>query len=517
MQPTSITSSYLTRFEALDRGAGAFDGTPLPVTGAQRRFVLAQRLHPQGRPTLVPLFFTFPAGTVDPERLHAAAGHLAATHPALRARPLVRRGVPVQVIGTPAAEVRRVRPRPGEGAADALLSALGDWPAAGPPLRLFLAADAETTGAGAGAAGAGAGAAGTGVETEAGDGGRGREILAIVMDHTVCDEQSLGQIMADLGAAYRDRLGPRDVSAETLADGVSAYAEAVRLQLAAEERASAAASLGYWAERLAALQPPSDPLPVQGAAPVSSGGPAVTGAAGRRLALGGDARAAAFPTVLDACVSAARTLHGRRSVPALGYPWGGRPAAAPPVLGCFLNTVPHPADDLDRTARASVWWDDLDHADAPFDEVVHAARRARVPWSGRLDGLVTFEDLHRRPPLRLGGVVGREIHLDGRPLQAPFAVSVSYGADLLVRMAWDRAVVPDHRAEDAFEALVAALGEHGDGAPERRDPAPRDDRAAPPSPSPGAAPAPASGREPDPSDPRTTAAPLAAAAPTRPN
>ncbi|WP_144385245.1 non-ribosomal peptide synthetase [Streptomyces sp. SAJ15] len=506
MQPTSITSSYLTRFEALDRGAGAFDGTPLPVTGAQRRFVLAQRLHPQGRPTLVPLFFTFPAGTVDPERLHAAAGHLAATHPALRARPLVRRGVPVQVIGAPDAEVRRVRPRPGEGAAGALLSALGDWPAAGPPLRLFLAADAETTGAET----TGAETSGTGVEPEAGDGGRGREILAIVMDHTVCDEQSLGQIMADLGAAYRDRLGPRDVPAETLADGVSAYAEAVRLQLAAEERASSAASLGYWAERLAALQPPSDPPSVQGAAPGGgSGGAADTGAAGRRLALDGDARAAAFPTVLDACVSAARTLHGRRSVPALGYPWGGRPAAAPPVLGCFLNTVPHPADDLGRTERASAWWDDLDHADAPFDEVVHAARRARVPWSGRLDGLVTFEDLHRRPPLRLGGVVGREIHLDGRPLQAPFAVSVSYGADLLVRMAWDRAVIPDHRAEDAFEALVAALGQHGAGTPERRDPVPRDDRAAPPSPSPAS--------EPDPSDPRTTAAPLTAAAPTRPN
>ncbi|MFH9501017.1 non-ribosomal peptide synthetase, partial [Streptomyces rimosus] len=112
------------------------------------------------------------------------------------------------------------------------------------------------------------------------------------------------------------------------------------------------------------------------------------------------------------------------------------------------------------------WWDDLDHADTPFDEVVRAARSAAVPWTGRLDGLLTFEDLHRRPPLRLGGVAGREVHIDGRPLQAPFAVSVSYGTDLLVRMAWDRDAVPAGRAHDAFARMTAELaGEPAGHAP----------------------------------------------------
>ncbi|GGX98185.1 condensation domain-containing protein [Streptomyces hiroshimensis] len=429
MQPGNITSSYLARYRNLTEGAAEPGGAPapLPVTGAQRRFLLARRLDPAGRPVLVPLFFAFPAGAVDTERLRAAAGHLAALHPALRTRPLVRRGVPLQVPGAPAGQVDRVRPRPGESARDALRHALAEWPADGPPLRFLLADDASA------------------------DGGA-QEILAVVLDHTACDEQSLGLITAGLSDAYREGLGPQDVPVDVAADGMAAYADAVHRQLAAEEKASQPQSLAYWAKRLAGLR--------GAAAPVGSGtgtGPR-TGTALRRIPVTGDgARSTAFPVLLDACAGAARTLHGADSVPVLGYPWGGRPPGAAPVLGCFLNTVAHPADDTDVAERASAWWDDLDRADTPFDEVVHAARRAGTPWSGRLDGLLTFEDLGRRPPLRLGGATGRETHIDGRPVQAPFAVSVSYGSDLLVRMAWDRSAVPDHRAEEAFDRLTDAL------------------------------------------------------------
>ncbi|MFE2108336.1 non-ribosomal peptide synthetase, partial [Kitasatospora sp. NPDC059463] len=146
-----------------------------------------------------------------------------------------------------------------------------------------------------------------------------------------------------------------------------------------------------------------------------------------------------------------------------GYPWGGRPAGAAPVLGCFLNTLVHPAPpgpprELD--ALGAAWWDDLDHADTPYDEVVRAARSAGAGWSGTLDGLLTFEDLHRRPPLVLDGVTGREVHLAGRPLAAPLAVSASHGEDLLVRLAWDRERHPQGAAESAFAALLATLRRH---------------------------------------------------------
>ncbi|MEU7107160.1 non-ribosomal peptide synthetase [Streptomyces sp. NPDC046215] len=423
MQHRTITTQYLDRFRDVAGTAGEL----LPVTGAQRRFLLARRMDPSGRAAVVPLFFTFPRGSVDLSRLRSAAGYLAALHPALRARPVTVRGVPALRAADAGPRADRVVPRPGESAADALRRTLADWPAEGPPLRLFLAA--ETAGA------------------------EGREILAVAMDHAACDEASLGRVLAGLTDAYRDALGPGDVTAVRAAGELDSYREAVHLQLAAEARASGPGSLAYWSARAAALRPAPAPRP--------AGSGTGTGAARHRLPLAtDDSRATAFPVLLDACAAAARTLHGADLVPPLGYPWGGRPAGAPPALGCFLNTVLHPATAEGLTERTTSWWDDLDHADTPFDEVVHAARTAGAAWPGRLDGLLTFEDLTHRPPLRLGDATGCETHLDGRPLQAPFAVSVSYGSDLLVRMAWDRNRFADHLAEHAFDTLLATLRTH---------------------------------------------------------
>jgi hypothetical protein len=132
------------------------------------------------------------------------------------------------------------------------------------------------------------------------------------------------------------------------------------------------------------------------------------------------------------------------------------------VLGCFLNTVVFPAATGRAPSGAEVtadtWWDDLDRADVPFDAVVHAAREAGSGWSGRLDGLLTVDDSRQRPPLRLAGTEGREVHVDGRPVRGPFAVSVTQGPELRLRMVWDRAVLDDRTALDAFDALAGALG-----------------------------------------------------------
>ncbi|MGW7248395.1 non-ribosomal peptide synthetase [Streptomyces decoyicus] len=418
----SITSQYLARYRRLGTDDGA--AVLLPVTGAQRRFALVRAMDPAGRPDLVPMFFAFPRGTVDPVRLAAAANRLAALHPVLRARLTVRRGTPALHLEEPQVSVTRTACAPGEDAATVLRRALGGWTPQGPPLRLFLVQD--------------------GLE----------EVLAIVLDHTACDGQSLARIVGELGAAYDEGPGAEGPSPAEVGAELAAYRDAVLLQLDAEERAGAPAAMAYWGERLRAVREQA-PAP----RPESlSAGTAPSGSAALRLPA--PAAGVPFPELLDACRAAAAALFGAGHVVPLGYPWGGRPAGAAPVLGCFLNTMVFPTvtgDASPASATAEAWWDDLDHAATPFDAVVHAARAAGSGWTGRLDGMLTVDDARRHPPLRLGGVTGREISVDGRAVRGPFAVSVTQGAELHLRMVWDRTILPDRTAESAFTALADAL------------------------------------------------------------
>ncbi|MFJ7776858.1 condensation domain-containing protein [Streptomyces yangpuensis] len=423
----SITSQYLARYRRL---AGDRSDTLLPVTGAQRRFVLVRSLDPSGRPDLVPMFFAFPRGTIDPERLRAAARRLAARHTALRSRVGVERGTPVlRVPADPDTVVTRPDVLPGESPADAIRRALTSWDAQGPAMRLLLVADEEHE----------------------------EDILAVVLDHAACDGRSLARIVDDLGAAYdEDDPAGRTAPEETHAE-LAAYRDAVLGQLAAEERAETPEAAAYWADRLRALDthaPAPRPARVPGDARPS-------GVAQARLPAH-DGGGVSFPGLLDACRSATRELYGTdRAVP-LGYPWGGRPAGAEPVVGCFLNTLVFPVDTgrgpgPGPEGTADAWWDDLDRADVPFDAVVTAVRSAGSRWTGGLDGLLTVDDDTRRPPLQLAGVEGREIHVDGRPVRAPFALSVTQGAEIRLRMVWDRAVLDDATAHRAFDALTHAL------------------------------------------------------------
>lgn len=422
----SITSQYLARYRRL---TGDRSDALLPVTGAQRRFALVRSLDPAGRPDVVPMCFAFPYGTVDPERLGASARTLAARHTALRSRPAVVRGTPVLSVDAPEAGVTRTALVPGETPADGLRRALSSWDVQGPPLRLFLVADEE----------------------------RREDVLAVVLDHAVCDGRSLARIVDELGAAYDEGpTGPTAscVAPEETAAELASYRDAVLRQLASEERAETPEATAYWADRLRALRahaPAPRPERVPEGAPPG-------GAAQARLPAH-DA-GVSFPGLLDACRAAARELYGPdRAVP-LGYPWGGRPAGAEPVIGCFLNTLVFPADTgpgPGPDATADGWWDDLDRADVPFDAVVGAARAAGSGWTGGLDGLLTVDDDSRRPPLRLAGVEGREVHVDGRPVRGPFAVSVTQGAEIRLRMVWDRAVLDDATAHRAFDALTHAL------------------------------------------------------------
>ncbi|MGV9944209.1 non-ribosomal peptide synthetase [Streptomyces sp. NPDC003401] len=434
----SITGQYLARHRGLTTEVGAPD--LLPVTGAQRRFALVRALDPTGRPDLVPMFFAFPRGTVDPVRLAGAAKRLASLHPVLRGRSAVVRGTPVLRMTEPEVPVVRVPRASGEDAGTALRRALGSWTPDGPPLRMFLTDD--TTG-------------GDRDHASSPYGDEPSEVLAVVLDHTACDGRTLARIVGELGAAYAEGRQARMPAPGEVATELAAYREAVLLQLDAEERAESPEALAYWGERLRAVRdraPAAPPgLPATGASPSGSAS----------ALLPSPATGVSFPELLNACRSAVRVLYGPgRTVP-LGYPWGGRPPGAQDVLGCFLNTVVFPAgtgsDPSGAEGVADAWWEDLDRADVPFDAVVHAAREAGSAWYGRLDGLLTVDDTARRPSLRLAGVEGREVHVDGRPVRAPFAVSVTQGRELHLRMVWDRAATADRAAHGAFEALTAAL------------------------------------------------------------
>ncbi len=434
----SITGQYLARYRGLTTGSGV--PALLPVTGAQRRFALVRALDPTGRPDLVPMFFAFPRGTVDPSRLAAAAKRLASRHPVLRGRPAVVRGTPVLRVAEPEVPVVRVPPAPGEDAGTALRRVLGAWAPDGPPLRLFLAED--TTGA-------------CQDHASLAHGGGPAEVLAVVLDHMACDGWTQARVVEELGAAYADEPRARPPASGEAAAAPAAYREAVLLQLDAEERAESPETLAYWGERLRAVsdRAPAAPrgLPAAGALPTGSAS----------VLLPASATGMPFPDLLDACRSAVRALYGPGHTVPLGYPWGGRPPGAEGVLGCFLNTVVFPAvtepAPTGTETLADAWWEDLDRADVPFDAVVRAAREAGAGWSGRLGGLLTVDDDTQRPSLRLAGVEGREVHVDGRPVRGPFAVSVTHGRELHLRMVWDRAVTADRTALDAFDALADAL------------------------------------------------------------
>lgn len=420
----SITGQYLARYQRL--GAGDPAAALLPVTGAQRRFLLVRSLDPAGRADIVPMFFAFPRGTVDAARLRAAANHLAARHPVLRSQPCVVRGTPVLRPDAADVPLEHIPGAPGESARDALRRVLARWAPNGPPLRLFLAHDGP---------------------------GAQEELLAVVLDHTACDGQSLARIVEELGAAYRDRLGPDDVSPAEAATELTAYRDAVLRQLDAEDRAASPRTLAYWGERLRTAH---EQAPPPGTRPIAAELP--SGAT--ELRVPSPAGGVPFPALLDACRAAAAALYGSGPVSPIGYPWGGRPSGAEQVLGCFLNTVVFPADTrgpVSPDVTATDWWDDLDRADTPFDEVVRAARAGGSAWSGRLDGLLTVDDARHRAPLDLDGTTGREVHIGGRQVRAPFAVAATQGPELHLRMVWDRTVLDDDAAESAFAALCAAL------------------------------------------------------------
>jgi hypothetical protein len=424
----SITETYLERYRDLVARAGDSEHF-FPLTGAQRRFFISRELDPNGRPAIVPLFFCFPLGTIDLVRLRGAATRFAMRHTVLRGAPTVLNGLPVLRAGSASVKVQETGIRPGLTAMETILHELHGWDPNGGALQFLLVRDLDHE----------------------------DELLALVLDHMVCDERSIGLVTAGISEAYGERTEP-GLSRTAAADD-AAYRDAVQLQLDTEREASAPPALTYWAERLGVLtnRTSTHSRLHEGKESDFKG----NGMLDHRLpATSGKMRGAVFPALLHAISTALRSVLGPEETPALGYPWGGRPATKFDVLGCFINTVVYPASAEPKSIEEikADWWRDLDYADTPFDEVVNVARAAGARWAGSLDGILTFEDLKQRPHLSLGGTIGRETHsvLSHRD-ETPFSVAASHGEDLLIRWVWDRDHLADDDAHAAFKTLLHTL------------------------------------------------------------
>jgi hypothetical protein len=411
---TSIAGNYLARAARLD---AAF-----PLTGAQRRFLLARRLSEAAVADLVIMVVEFPAGVVQLDRLRAALAHVAAEHPVLTARPRYMAGVLVLDPQEEAPVVRRHDPRGTETGVETLHRLLAERPTDAPMLSVHLVPAVSPAGP--------------------------VELIGIFIDHVCCDERGLSLLIAELARAYERRLGPADAVPGRQAD---VYRTAVLAQLEAEAAASTDEYLGYWLSRLEKSGARMPGLP-----PTNR---SINAAFATAVIPGGTRRAAA-PAALRAAALAAEVHVGSDTPALLAYPWGGgqRPDGIP---GSFLNTVLFPVAAADRRELARVtelWWDDLDYAETPFDEVLRVTRRLGEGWTGQLDCLVSFEDVTRRAPLRLGGVEGIERHLE-RPvvLRAPFEVTVSFASQITIRMVWDPSLVADAAGAEMMRRFTTTM------------------------------------------------------------
>ncbi len=193
----SITETYLERYRDLIPRAGESEKF-FPLTGAQRRFFISRELDPNGRRAIAPLFFYFPRGTIDVARLRGAATRFAMRHSVLRGAPAVLNGLPVLRAGSASVNVRETGIRPGWTAIETLRHELREWHPRGGALQLLLARDLDHE----------------------------DELLALVLDHVVCDERSIGLVTAGLSEAYDER--PESGPSRTVAADDAAYREAVQ-------------------------------------------------------------------------------------------------------------------------------------------------------------------------------------------------------------------------------------------------------------------------------------------------
>ncbi|MEV6850972.1 hypothetical protein [Actinoplanes sp. NPDC051411] len=406
----SITGTYLKHYASAHDGAAEL----MPLTGAQRRFHHTRSADPRDRVRILPVFLEFPPGLLSARRLEQATRSVLLRHPVLRGAADTASGVPVLRIG-PVPDGPVVREIAGPGTDAAVWAALDDWPAGRGSFRVLLARDGR------------------------------RDLLALGFDHLVCDGESTGLVLDGLMAAYR--------SGERVPDSVAAaelrrYRDVVEQRLALEHAASGPEALAHWTSRV------RDAGPGRWGRDRDPGEPRGQSSAWHRAALPAAATDRPFPALLAACHTALARIPGTAPV---AYTWGGHDEAG--VAGCFINTVlANPQGDGVREA----WWEDLEFADTPFDEVVRAARASRAPWTGHLDLVLTLIDRTRRPAPVLDGVPGRFTYPPGSRIEDPVIVTaVQDREELSLRIDHDPTVVPGADAAAVAGALRESLADAG--------------------------------------------------------
>lgn len=404
----SITGTYLKHYASVHNGADDV----MPLTGAQRRFHHTRSADPGDRVRVLPVFLEFPPGLLSTDRLEHATRSVLLRHPALRGAADTVGGVPVLRIG-PVPEEPIVQDIVASDTDAAVWAALDDWPAGRGSFRVLLARDDR------------------------------RDLLAIGLDHLVCDGESTGLVLDELMSAYQ--------SGERVPDSVAAaelrrYRDVVQRQLAREHAASEPEALAHWTSRV------RDAGPGRWGRDRDPSEPHGQSSAWERVATPESSTQRPFPVLLAACHTALARIPGTAPV---AYTWGGHDNAdnadEAGVVGCFINTVlANPCDDDVRES----WWEDLEFVDTPFDEVVRAARASHAPWTGHLDLILTVIDRTHRPAPVLDGVPGRFRYPPGNRIEDPVIVTAVQDQDeLTLRIDHDPTIVPGAAATGIADAL----------------------------------------------------------------
>ncbi|WP_434740435.1 amino acid adenylation domain-containing protein [Micromonospora sp. SH-82] len=400
---------------------------PLPLSAAQHRLWMLDRLHPAGREWVVPIYLTVPAVT-RPEHVRAALRDLVARHEPLRTRYLLVDGVARQTVAPPGEVALTVRDVTDGGLADLVGEQLGTGfdLAVGPLCRAALAT------------------------------ATGRDHLLVVAVHHIASDAGTALVLErDLRELCRARAADQAPDLPDLPVQYADYAHWQHRQLTDEvvER-----ELGFWRAELADLPelalPTDRPRPAERDPNGAMHGFVVPAeVAGVLTELGRRCGATPFTTVLTGFATLLARYTGQWDVP-VGTPTSGhRPPELDQAAGIFLNPVVvrctlDPAATVaealrrvrDSTASA------LAHQDLPFDRVV--------------EELVGVRDLSRTPLYQAmlnyqeGGITGR-VADDADAVEALRRASTVAKTDLTVHL-WPQ---PDGSLAGAVEYATALFDE----------------------------------------------------------
>ncbi|MEM6798404.1 MAG: amino acid adenylation domain-containing protein, partial [Planctomycetota bacterium] len=396
--------------------------TPQPVSAAQQRFWLIEQFGVRGGAN-VPIALRLDA-TIEARKLAAALNQLIQRHAMLRCGFDEHREGVTQVVKD--AGPISLTPLSLDG--DATLEQALDHPwvwqpfdLSNPPLLRAGTIDSPT----------------------------GGQTLLLVLHHLVCDGGSVNVLLRELASLLAD--------------------EPLPPAAAIAQEPPTTADLGYWRDRLAEA-PATIDLPLS-----ANNGPPGANATTRRLkpALGATVDALAtghgvtpFLIYLSALQIVLSRYAGQQTV-GVGTAVANR--TDDDAVGCFINTLPHFAA-VDEEACYADWLrglqqpllSDLDHAATPWEQIVEAAGKPRVPGRAPLVQTFLVHDDHQGSIAKLGDAAVTDAATDYRGLAIfDLALVVETGRpEPRLKLIHDARRLPPAIADgflDAYEAVLSAV------------------------------------------------------------